>query len=277
MKRLIDETAISNTGINIATGIILDEILNGNISLSKYKHYLFNLHTFIRNFLSCLSGNTADKIKMINNKRLQKRIAEEMLLDLSIYIEHFKDIEIIIYVPNYKLLGKKIPKFKSINEFTSIKQAILFVQDFFVDIIVEKLSENNLLVCEDHRLPKLNKLLITTHIGMDLLNYQYRKDVSLLESHTAKLKRYDEFYTKMYKLPNRDMSIVPFNETAYRIFGDEWFIPPSNIKLRKVIYDIGIDNKWTCNTREAEMMTHIKRKDSILYKQIKDDNKKFYR
>ena len=95
-----------------------------------------------------------------------------------------------------------------------------------------------------------DRTLLTTHI---LLDIELTGVTNLLETHTGKLKNKNTLNTKFKPLGKQDLTHIPFNKTTHYIFGDSTLVPPLPVKIRKEIYTISIDNKWTVHTTESKV------------------------
>jgi len=271
MKNLISSYALSNTGVSVSTGIIVDKIIENNLDL-KYDYWFINLYTLVRNYIDTIDMNTDEKIKLLKSNNYTKLI-EDMADDINLTIDKVPvKLEVYVYRPSYKKI--KLPNLRTKDSFKGFKYVYLDKQEKLVDLLLDKLTFK--VVKRDHTLPYLRNTLITTHITLDLLNYKNKSNIDLIESHTAEIKDRKKWYTKLYKLPNKDMSIIPFTEKTLYIFGDRHLIAPLNIKLRKKIYDLGLKYHWNQSTTESRVIANIKFADPILGKMILDMKNYYY-
>lgn len=252
----INSDAISDIGCNSATGVIIEYFINKNISNVKY---YFNANTLYRNFMGCLDGTAKDKIQLLKPASNIADVIDLFITDTTVIINACieRNIDIKIYRPDYNKLSKKFGNPIDRNKFKGLRYTIASIQKDILDAISTEMSG---VFVNETMLPYTKGMYVTTHVGMELLNFTRLQDVKLIESHTAEVKSFNKWYTKLYKLPNKDMSIVPFNKVTYKIMGDGDYIASADIKIRKAIYDAAIAMKWNSNTPDVRVMSYIKMK-----------------
>lgn len=99
--------------------------------------------------------------------------------------------------------------------------------------------------------------LILTHIPYDLLSYRNFRKLTLLESHTGITKERHQWNTKYTKVPDRDMSILPFSKRLLFIFGDNYLVAPAPIALRRQILDTAKARGWTAMTTDEKVLLDL--------------------
>jgi len=263
---VLDPDAISPTGINIATGVCLENmILNG--TWSNHKVWFINVYTYVRNFISCLPGNVKKKEEFLSLETNIDKMVKQMSNELDIIYNSFPnnaDFEVIFYRPKYSVLKKKIPNYREPKTFRGFKKVVLEISDHIINKLESKRQENFYKI--ELKLPYYENAVITTHIGLDLLAYAYDKKALALESHTGEFKDYSRWYTKYHKLGSKDLSIIPFNEILYYIFGDNYYVDPHVVKTREWVYEIALKKKWNFNTSEALVISHLKLADPVAWR-----------
>lgn len=112
--------------------------------------------------------------------------------------------------------------------------------------------------------------LILTNIAYDLLAYKNFGKLSLLESHTGKIKPSTQFYTKYYG--GRDLPTIPFMVELMQVFGDTELFSPLDIRLRKAILEIAAKREWSAVTTRARVQLGLEELQNpahkLLMKQI---------
>jgi len=267
MKRLISEEALSDTGIHIATGVLVDKVVSGVLG-NKYDNWYINIYTLVRNFINCIDGNVDSTSRILKSSNGRKEIVKELIDDINLILSTVSSrINVVIYNPNYKKLRSKL----ATRDLDSLKGLRYLIAKYEDDIIkeIEKGLDISLLK-RDHTLPYAENTLITTHIVVDLLNFINKKHIGLFESHTGDIKEKDRWYRKIYQLPKKDMSIIPFTPRMLFIFGDKVLVKPMNIKIRLKIYDLATKHHWSPITSESRAIYDIGKKDKILEHEIKD-------
>ena len=90
-------------------------------------------------------------------------------------------------------------------------------------------------------------------------------NLELLELHTGKLKKYNEFNTKYAKYSDKDMSIFPFKERLLYILGDRYLLPSSSVKIKRSLYNVAESGKWTFKTSEDKILYDFRKYDYELF------------
>lgn len=121
---------------------------------------------------------------------------------------------------------------------------------------------------------KMEASLVLSHVPYDLLSYRNFRRFDLLESHTGVLKTRVDWYTKFFKMPDTDLSTIPFHKEFLLIFGDNIMFSPMDIRFRRLIVDISKKRHWTSHTGhekiQLDLDLEIKERYLFdLYKQLK--------
>lgn len=270
MSRIYKTDCISIVGTELATGVIIETIQLKSLN-KKLDKYFINIDTIIRNALDCVPFKKDKKLIMFKNLPFLKKVYSEVVLTVNVIKDTFanSDCELIFYDVSYKQIGKKLPNFKSIDNFKSLEYirqlAIMEIKD-----MVYRDSEIELKQMT-YAFPVVpnNKLwAITTHSTIELLNYRYKPNVLLLESFTGQIKRYKEWYTKYHPIGKKDMSVFPFNDILYFMLGDKYFISPLPVSIRHRLYKLALDKNWNFNS------SRVKVKEDIRYN-LKDVYEKY--
>jgi len=277
----IDDDAYSSFGCNVATGIILESILmfrenNPKDKISKINTIFINGYTLYRNLIDCLEGHTLDKIKILKNDLGRVRVRKLFVEDTLKFFHALEEvgIETKIFLPSYKTPKEKFHNWLGEEELNPLKALITKTQHRALMELHSKVA--SLFRLTDYKFSHTNNLFIVTHLGLDLLNYTQYNNVVVVESHTGEFKRKDKWYTKLHKLGKNDLSILPFNEIIYRIFGDTWYVKHENIPLRKFIYKLALKKHWYYDMSNDDVLTSIKQEDQALYQELKRTIKPIY-
>jgi len=253
--------AISDLGCNVVTGIVAESLFNAD---GSDKHLYINVLTLYRNFISCIEGDADSKLRMFKSvskiKELIKLFEEDTLIFVNACVTN--NIKVTIYELDYSKIYKTFSNYKQAGEFKGVRYYKATTQDAASKAI--KNAMTGIYKVYGTALKHEKKMFITTHIGIDLLPLTKYDDVTLVESHTGEFKDRLMFYTKLKKLGKNDMSVIPFNEAMYRIFGDNENIKAENISTRKFIYEVGKTLNWYQGLTSNEVLHGITRKDSSL-------------
>lgn len=265
MNRLTSRV-MSSFGVSIGTGLMLESLFEptyerydkdreipNKIKIDNYNIHLINLHMVIRNIISA-SGNHKEYHIYFKNDTLFKIALEE--LDNIQYLYSNSDCIPILFVPNYSNIRKSLNYEKNVpyNDF-----------EFGIDTYINKMLSNykdvlTIPLIETYKIPSEfnnQKVLISTSYPVDLLNIDKVKSMDLLESHTGKLKKPDLWYTKYHKFGKNDLSHLPFNELLLYIFGDGKMIMSLPVKMKRLLLELSIKEKWTPKTGLLKMKNDI--------------------
>lgn len=272
----INTEALSSLGFNIATGIILEKLIENK---NKKLPIFFNVKTLFRNYIGCLNGNADDKIKALKNHVNARPVINNFIEDTKLLISSCLEsgYDINIYNINYDPFLKKVIEPRDLNNLKGLRAAMHKIEKF----VLSEVKKNFPGILKEFNDPKIKKdfpkeFYIVTHIGIELLNFTENKNVTLLESHTGEQKDYTRWYSKYAKIGSKRMDIFPFNELLYNILGDNEYVKPANIKLRRHIFNIAIEDSWTSDYRFKEVTTSLKRADKILLDSLLKQYSKYF-
>ena len=270
----LNTEAISSLGCNIASGIVLEQLIHNK---SKKLPIYFNVKTLFRNYVACLDGNADEKIKILKNHVVARPIIKNFIEDTSILVNAFIDAgyDIKLYNIDYKPFLKNVFEARKEEDLKGLKSVVRKIESLAISYIKKDFPG----IFEEHK-PKVKfakEFYIVTHIGIELLNFTGNKKVTLIESHTGEMKDFTKWYSKYAKIGSRRMDIFGFNELLYNILGDNEYVKPTDIKLRKHIFNIAIENAWTSDMSENEVRASIKRRDPIILREIERNYKKYFK
>ena len=281
MNKVYERTT-SSFGISIGTGLMLESVFNPtedrydpdreipiHIDIDDYHIHYYNIYTLARNVITAIADKSIREDVFMSSTLLYT-----VLEDISNIVELYRDTKCkpILFIPNYSKV------FKNMN---IGKEGTIVNKDYEIYTYMLKMSKTkNIDIPMDiehgtHLLKSnLKSTLITTHISSDLLNYRRIPKLKLLESHTGKLKDRSEWYTKLHKLGTKQLNIIPFIEELVYILGDKNFVLPFKLTIRRKLYELAIDRKWTSQTSSLKVLTDLRRNE--LFKSIVKDYTKVY-
>lgn len=99
--------------------------------------------------------------------------------------------------------------------------------------------------------------LIITHIPLDLTYRKQFTKLDLLESNTGRLKKRQQWNTKYFPIPKRDMGILPFYRFLLVTLGDKVMFQPAPSKLRDQIMTTAEKRKWTPMTTQDKCLLDL--------------------
>lgn len=233
--------------VDISNRIDKDRKIPVKIDTDDYDYHIFNAVTMIREVLTSSTG--------FKEKDIFNIVTDDMNIIFNLYKDY--NITPILMFPDYDEIIKDYIKFKEAN----VTEKFKFLIDC-IELAKKYFKNKNGLLCpvvefktgktkQEQAIVKVSdRTLLTTHI---LLDIELTGVTNLLETHTGKLKNKNTLNTKFKPLGKQDLTHIPFNKTTHYIFGDSTLVPPLPVKIRKEIYTISIDNKWTVHTTESKV------------------------
>ena len=222
------------------------------VNLTQYDECWINLSTMFRNMVGSIT-----KEAYLHTK--EESFVETLLEEIELIEDLFRGeghdlIQPVFYYMDYQKLKTSLPKqLRWRDDKTDNQRAYNHMHDKVLKLLRKKtdlIPEFN----TEIRPPKPTRSLIITHQGYDLLSFRHFDKLTLLESHTGKLKERNLWYTKYAPVGEADLSNIPFQRKLFLIFGDKNLIQPSDFKLRKQITEIAVQRQWTSHTTEAKVM-----------------------
>lgn len=244
MHELLENRTKSGFPVSIGTGLALetifdpvievydkDRVVPEKVDLSNYDTIAINVFTLLRNIINSMPK---DAYLIVPRKDLPQALLDEVEYLFNLFSSF--NYSCIFYINTYREVLKKYPQ-EYFRQATTSKQLIL-------DDINKECLESLLLVDEIEtfssylEFKNTTKVLVLTHTPWDLLSYKKYREFDLLESHTGVVKTPINFNSKYYKIPGKDMSFLPFNETLLAgVFGDNIMFHPKELKYRTLVYD----------------------------------------
>lgn len=267
----------SGFSLSIGTGISLEtlfepvlpvydpeRIVPKKYDLNKCDEVYFNVATLLRNIFSSL--NESD-YNTLSKSDINSLLMSEFGVISNLFENNTNGrVKPYFYVCDYSkaLSGISNPTFsklvrarqavtpKALRYETKMKVGLeLAIKEY--DKILKFKSE----ISPKHR----SRGIIFTHYAWDLLFHHKFSSLVLLESHTGKTKVNREWWSKYYKVPKYDMSILPFIKQFLYIFGDNHMFSPMSILLRRQLLDLGKKCRWhpliTTHTIRSDMEHHL--------------------
>lgn len=269
------ERATSAFPISIATSLALESIFIGRqdpydpkraipnqIDIRQYQEVWFNIKTLIRNIIGSMSDS-----KILNPQEILDILSEEIEIIKDIFrVEGYGVAKPIFYTsdyiktkPPYVHQAVKVRPTNTPMQILYHKNEELILNSFFKHI--DKKDEQHLKFKDSIQTKPINgikpKSLILTHLPYDLLSHGEFEKLDLLESHTGVLKPRAMWGSKLYKVPNGNMALLPFMRKTLMIFGDSNMFKPMPIELRRQILEIAERRKWNGLTTKDKVMLDI--------------------
>lgn len=224
------------------------------INYSDYDILFINLKTLLRNIMGAISldeQKTPVPVKLYNTLVSEIDVITNMLVTYTNGL-----LKPLFYFTGYselkELERKKIVTLRT-NK-TDKQKLWTHLEDKILDNVFKLRNSYKIEKTTIHDIKVRNtRVLIMTHMPFDLISYRNFKKFDLLESHTGKLKEFNQFNSKYYPLPETNMSNLPFSFTLLALLGDKNLFKPYPIKIRQGLMDVAIKKKWTPLTNNIKI------------------------
>jgi len=231
---------MSGFPVSIGTGLALETVIEpvmevydpsrdvpDKVPINSFDLFMINIHTLIRNVLAALEDSQSGKPSI---KAITEHIAYEMdfiqdlvgkagcktmYYNIAFQLKQNSD--------EYKL---RLPRTEKQLEEASI-----------LDKVTKNLADKFTMFRKKAVIEDVNNILVLTHYPLDLVRIETPAKVSLLESHTGIVKTERDWYTKYFKIPGKDMSVLPLREELLYIFGDHVLFHPELVNTRVEKYE----------------------------------------
>ena len=258
LMQLINNRALGpKTPVSVGTAMIFD---NDDVDFKEWEPYLYvNLRTVLRNLLQAMES---DDVLKLDEDVLYPKFMEEVET-FEEYVDKYTNgkTEVVFYLPDYSHINRLLP-FAGLRTIKTDRQRQVYglEESVFKRLKKEvKEEEKNAkkegrewtdpFIETDHTLPRgKGSALILTHCPTDLLSYTSFPLLKLIESHTGKIKKRDEWNTKLTGDKVR-LANIPFNRFTLQICGDgNHLIMSGTKKMKDFLFDLADTNNWTSMT-----------------------------
>lgn len=270
---LLSERTISALPLSIGTSLALESIFEARgvpydlereiperVDYRKYNSLWINVETLIRNFIGSLSPAYKNSIDV---SELVASLGWEMEVIKTIVKEDTNSsMRLVYYTNNYSAVINN-PLLPNTVKFRLPSTPKQHLYEKIVKDTIKLLTKNTEIDIVSNKLAKLNPTddtnmaIVLTHHAYDLLSWKSFKKLDLIESHTGKLKRRQDWYSKYYSVGKEDISMLPFQRKLFFIFGDNTLVHPMNIGFRTIILEIARNRNFTPLTEEDKVTFYL--------------------
>lgn len=274
----IASRATSAFAVSVGTSLGLESIFQSDqpsidptreipqkVNILDYQEFFINVSTLFRNMMGSLPKEGAQGVISPDLK--------DALINEIAYIKALVDFHssgktnVVFYVCNYKKIESMQSNFITIRQDNTVNQKIYrALHNQAIAGVIKEIgagddfriydSEVNVVpLGKPSIVPFKGKGLIMTHYAWDLGSYNKFTTLDLIESHSGKLKKRSEFYTKYYH--GKDLPNIPFYKSMIPIWGDNEHFSPVHMKVRKAILEVAKQNNWTQLTTMAKIKDNL--------------------
>lgn len=242
--------------ISVGTAIALESI---TFEEHDFEVMFFNITTAFRNFYGSWNNQNRPNMETllplwIEELETIKALIESMGIPLIYYKPDYNTIE--GFWPDARFKNpRKITEQQKKNPTTLAKRKQLLNAER-VAVNVATQAETLTIYGTGLFLPKIRaRTVLISHQVVDLLAVDRFDDLVLLETHTAELKEFGDFNTKL----NTDNPRIGFNHFNLCVYGDKGgkLVRPLGIKFTKAIDKLSEDKRWNTSTTYAKMESDI--------------------
>ncbi len=280
IEQMLRDRTTSGFELSIGTSLAMESAFNLRGEPYDPRRVLpikVKLNTYNKHYVSLL-GLVVNILYAADNKdRILRDIAaavpdvvntvtEEITYLIDLYNSpEAGNCELVVYDTEYA----KIPGIKKLQGLRRLPTTDLqMVLDTFIQATLAEVRRRNvlqLLESQNNYNNKKNKTrrLITTSTSLDLLLYDNHKVFDLLEFHTGKLKSSLEFNTKYHPIGKLYLGKLPFQEKLLYMLGDKSFFKPMRLPIRREIYRLSEENKWSPISTVDKVSYYIKKNPDL--------------
>ncbi|MBB5409349.1 hypothetical protein HDG34_003290 [Paraburkholderia sp. HC6.4b] len=227
----------------------------------RYDELWCNLKTLLRNCMGALDKTTAGAVFP---DELAWTLQEELSQLSELVAEATQNrCRTVYYVSNYAGLAQKYPFATLRTDSTARQKQYAAIQKDTIALMLktaraqerqEDEQRHDRIAVFDLKLapatpdPKSSspKILLLTHYAYDLFSAKRFREMTLLESHTGRLKEKALWHTKYAQ--GRELTMIPFREDLIQVFGDSELFAPMRLELRRELLQIAQKMQWNPTT-----------------------------
>lgn len=263
MKPKIERVLGVKLPISVGTAMIFE---SNTFDIRLWSNRLYvNLRTLYRNFVQSYSA--ADRTKLNEQQFLEDYLNEVAEFERLVLEQSSNRVKPYFYYPTYKSVPRYLPH-------TELKEYNPDGFDLVEQHLWEYVKRHGLMTpfnyeVIDTELPQVNEpITLISSFVVDLLSANRFPKVVLLESFTGKLKKREEWYTKInvYRGKKANDIKVPFNKFTIQVFGDKsGALKGSHISIRNAVREMAEKDHWSPVTSNDKIRYSISKiKDSKL-------------
>lgn len=270
----IAEREVGQYPLSIATSLAMESAANIHEEVSwprpplmEVQELWVNLRTLYRNLRGSMPRD-------IEGTVLPQDLADAILEEVEQIRSIVRDVSqgrarTVFYASNYAGMEKKYKHAVMRMDNTENQKLYTRYMNLTMQLVLDQYHGDDLMVFERKLKPKQpTNTLILTHYAYDLLSAREFTNLSLLESHTGKIKQKHQWYTKYYN--GKELEMFPFREDLLQVFGDSETFRPMDIKLRRELIDLATQYKWSPLTSTDKIKYSIKQMKNPMARAILD-------
>ena len=212
--------------------------------------YLYvNLRTLVRNIYSA-----AERVDVTKENLLEALISDIDMVFSVVSASTLTRTSIIFYVCSYNSLNQIVPYELVKEPRTDLQRKYIDIEGSVISTLLKEHESNGLyeVVKYDVKIPGIKRVAtIITHTPVDLLSKSEFASLTLLESHTAKLRGPNEWYLKL--TGGKTLNRMPLNLVTLSTYGDGVYVSGMGIKSKRAVTALSEEFNWTPITTRDKM------------------------
>ena len=210
--------------------------------IRDYDTIWINVSTLFRNFFNALPREIQDSVTpdVVVESFNSEIDAIEGFLDTR--IDRFS---IYYYYPTHESIRSYFPNASYRHATTPRQKQYQSIEEQTIRYLLRNVDRSRIQNF-DVRIRGSGNALILTHNTVDLLSRRYFGEMTLLESHTGRIRPWHEWGGKLHI---RDETL-PFNQYTLQLFGDNHNFSPKPMKYRRAFLDMAKKERWSPKTKE---------------------------
>ena len=234
----------SKQPISIGTAIALETV---TLEEPEFEVLMINVYTLFRNFWGSWNNSNRPPLKAIFPEWLEElEVIEALIKSMNVKVVFFKPdySGLQTYWPDAKI---RIPKTDNQKLYQNAERIAINAVANQTDIVLAGTGLFMPIVEAD--------VFLMSHQPMDLLSISKYTNTVLLESHTAEVKEYGDFHTKI-DVPSPRLGFNHFTMILYGDKGKLFGRMPN--KYRLAVENLAEKKRWNHGTTAAKMEFDIK-------------------
>jgi hypothetical protein len=273
----IIERTVGDIPVSIGTALAfagllgtLPEPIRQPVDLKSVREVWVNLRTLARNLYAAMPSEATQQIDLVGAVDV---LEEEVKTLSTVLAQHGSKCRVRFYMASKDAIKWAFPH-ANFKQAKTPKQLGYDMYERFCSIeLFQRIKASGVDVLEIDRLPPKTDgtVALITHFPTELLWRSQFARLLLLESHTGKLKTFNQWYTKLNGI--KEDTLMPFNSFTLQVFGDSVVLDSQSIKVKKQLKELAVAKRWTGMTTQDKIHHDIMSSKSeeliAAYKQLR--------
>ena len=261
MKRELMERERGKANVSIGTSLALeslmnisDEIQHATVPLHDYDALWVNVKTLWRNLFGAVAR---EHHFALNPQEVASELLAEMEIIKDICRNEGNGIKPIFYLPDYAGLENINDEVLLRMDNTDLQKAMTESMKDAIGVLLKHFrdqDENQREIITFKNLVNntdFNKALMLTHYAYDLTAHRQFRKLMLVESHTGRIKGFDQWYSKYYN--GKDLVNMPFRLDLLTLLGDQTLFRSKTPAVRRELIQMSVKNRWSSITTASKI------------------------